>query len=93
MSVSTCLAGEGPSEVCPVELDEVAAAVMSVGGSGAFSMSFTFLCRLARCSLRLEVESFAVDKKRSPHAECTADANVFVTFYRVKVVSVLPSKH
>ena len=85
MSIFTCLAEEGLSEVCPVELDVVVAAVMSVVGSGAFSMSFTFLWRLARCLLSFEVEFFAVNKIFAP------TANIFVTFYRVKVMSVLPS--
>jgi len=49
-----------------VELDVVAAAVTSVGGSWGFSMSFTFLCRLARCLPRFEVEFFALDKTFIP---------------------------
>ena len=49
-----------------MELDVVAAAVMSVRESGVFTVSFTFLCRLARCFLRFEVEFFAVDKSVLP---------------------------
>jgi len=93
-SIFTRLAGEGPLEVCPVELDVVAAAVMSVGGSRGFSMSFTLLCRLARCLLRFEVEFFAVNKKFSSHAECTADAKCFCHFLPSQTQSnVGTSKH
>lgn len=49
--IFTCLTGEGPSELRPVELDVVAAAGRPVGGPGFVSVSFTFPCRLARCLL------------------------------------------
>ena len=65
-SIFTCVAGERPSEVHTVELDVVVAAVMSVGGSGVFPVSFTFLCRLAMCLLRFGVGFFAVDKSFLP---------------------------
>ena len=65
-NLKSIVAGEGPSEVRPVELDVTAAVVMSVGGSGLFSVRFTFLCRLDRCLLRFEVEFSAVDKSFLP---------------------------
>ena len=63
-----------------MELDVVPTVVMSVGRSWLFfSVSFTFLCQLGACS----------------DAERMADADVYVTIYRVKlkVMSVLPTLH